>query len=329
MRRRHVLAFGLAALLPASVAGAAGPAATAAHAPGPVALRPFAVVDDPIVRLGDLFEGVPAQAAAVPLGPAPAPGRRSVVETPQLIAIAQRHRLPWRPLGGEERAVIERPGRPVPREEILALIRDELVRQGMEETAELDILGFAPPMVPPSALVRLAVEAAAYDAATARFAVTLAVEAEGMPLLRQRLAGRAAATVPVVVATRRLALGEVVGPGDARLARLRVERVRPGAAHRLDQVVGQQLRRPIAPEVIFAAADLGPPLVIRKNTLVLMLLEAPGLTLTAQGRALESAPLGAALRVMNLASRALVQAEAIGPGRVRVLPGAVPVMAAR
>ncbi|MBW8271248.1 flagellar basal body P-ring formation chaperone FlgA [Caldovatus aquaticus] len=322
MRRRHVLAIalGLAAL---------APAAGAAPAAGPVALRPFAVVDDPVVRLGDLFEGIPAEAAALPLGPAPAPGRRSVIEAPLLAAIAQRHRLPWRPLGGEERAVIERPGRPVPREEILALIRGELIRHGLEETAEIDILGFAPPLVPPAAPVRLAVEAAAYDAATARFAVTLAVEADGMPLLRQRLAGRAVATVPVVVATRRLAVGEVVGPGDARLVRLRAERVRPGAAQRLDQVVGQQLRRPIAPEVIFAAADLGPPEVIRRNAPVLMLLDAPGLALTAQGRALESAALGAVVPVMNLASRAVVQAEAIGPGRVRVLPGAVPVMAAR
>jgi flagella basal body P-ring formation protein FlgA len=326
MHRRLALALCLAAFPLAAAAGAPSPGARAA--PEPVLLRPFAVVDDPVVRLGDLFEGVGGRAAAAPVGPAPAPGRRSVVEAPQLLAIAHRHGLPWRPLGGDARAVIERPGRPVPREEILALFRDELVRHGMDETAELDIPGFAPPMVPPASLAQLAIEAAAYDATTARFAVTLAVSAEGMPLLRQRLAGRAVPTVPVVVATRRLAVGDVVRPGDARLVRLRAERVRPGAAERLDQVVGQQLRRPIAPEVIFGIADLGAPEVVRKHGLVLMLLEAPGLTLTAQGRALEGAPHGAVVPVMNLASRAVVQAEAIGPGRVRVRPGAVP-MAAR
>ncbi|MBX6373470.1 MAG: flagellar basal body P-ring formation protein FlgA [Acetobacteraceae bacterium] len=323
MRLRFALALCLAAALPLAPAGVAAPASDI------VLLRPFVVVDDPVIRLGDLFEGLGEQAAAAPLGPAPAPGRRSVVETPQLLAIARRHGLAWRPLASDERAVVERPGRPVPREDILDVIRQDLVRQGMEETAELDIPGFNPPMVPPEAFVRLAVEASSYDAATARFAVTLAIAAEGMPVLRQRLAGRAVPTVPVVVATRRLGLGEVVGPGDARLVRLRAERVRPGAAQSLDQVIGQQLRRPIAPEVIFSAADLGTPLVVRKNALVLMLHEAPGLTLTARGRALENAARGTVVAVMNLASGAVVQAEAIGPDRVRVLPGAAPMVAAR
>ena len=289
-----------------------------------VTLRPFTVVDDPVIRLGDLFENAGPRAEAA-LGAAPAPGRRTVVETAQLLAIARAHGLAWRPMASEERVVIERPGRQLTRDEITDLIHAELVRLGMDTEAELDMPGFAPPMVPPASFVRLTVEGGAFDPATARFAVTLSVLAEGMPTLRQRLAGRAVRTVPVVLATRRIAAGEMVGPSDAQLVRVRAERARPGAAQHLDQVVGQQLRRPIAAGTIFAAADLGAPEVVQKNALVLMLLDAPGLALTAQGRALESAARGAVVPVMNLASRAVVEAEAIGPGRVRVLPGVAPV----
>lgn len=283
-----------------------------------VALRPLAVVDEPVLRLGDLFEGVGAARAGVTIGAAPLPGRRLVLEAPQLAALARAQGVAWRPLSAHERAVVERPGRPVPREEIEAALRAELLRLGMEAEAELDLGPFLPPMVPPSAPLHLTVEGVSFDAANGRFAATLVVMAEGMPTLRQRLGGRAAATVPAVVATRRLAQGEVVRPEDVREVRLRAERVRPGAAQDAAQVVGQQLRRPIGGGMVFMAGDLGPPALVERNALVTIVLEAPGLLLTAQGRALEAAPRGGTVPVRNLASDRVVEAQVIGPGRVRV-----------
>lgn len=287
-------------------------------------LRPLAVVEGPTLRLGDLFDGLGARAAQ-PVGAAPAPGRRLVLEVPQLLALARTHGLAWRPFTAHERIVIERPGRPVPREEIEATLRADLLPLGLDPEAELDLGRLVPPMVPPAAEIRLATEAANFDPASGRFAATLLVLAEGMPGQRLRLSGRARPTRPVVVATRRLALGEIVGPDDVRLTRMWTERVRPGAAQRLDQVVGQQLRRPMASGAIFMTTDLGSPAMVEKNSLVTMLLEAPGLSLTAQGRALETAPRGGIVPVMNLASRNITEGQVIGPGRVRVALGTLPI----
>ena len=114
-----------------------------------------------------------------------------------------------------------------------------------------------------------------------------------------------------------------------RLVRLRAERVRPGTAQSLDQVVGQQLRRPVTADMPFAAADLQAPAMVEKNAPVLLVLEAPGLSLSAQGRALEAAPRGAVVPVMNLASRSVVEGQVIGPGRVRVLAGPTPPLSVR
>jgi flagella basal body P-ring formation protein FlgA len=216
----------------------------------------------------------------------------------------------------------------VPREEIDAALRADLSRMGLDPDAELDLGPLLPPVVPPAALAHVSAESAALDAATGRFSATLVVLAEGMPTVRMRLAGRAVPTQPAVVATRRIALGEVVGAGDARLVRLRAERTRPGTAQRLDQVVGQQLRRPMAAEMPFVSADLSAPAMVEKNALVTLVLEAPGLALSAQGRALEAAPRGAVVPVMNLASRSVVEGEVVGPGRVRVPMGAAPLAAA-
>jgi flagellar basal body P-ring formation protein FlgA len=289
--------------------------------------RPLSVVEDAVLRLGDVFENA-GERATQAIGAAPAPGRRLVLDVAQLSALARAHNLPWRPLSAHERTVVERPGRPVPREEIDATLRADLSRMGVDPDAELDLGPLLPPVVPPAAIAHLSAENTTLDAATGRFSATLVVLADGMPTLRMRLAGRAVPTQPAVVATRRIGLGEVVGPADARLVRLRAERVRPGTAQSLDQMVGQQLRRPVTADMPFASADLAAPSLVEKNALVTLVLEAPGLSLSAQGRALEAAPRGGVVSVMNPASRSVVEGTVVGPGRVRVLIGSAPALAA-
>ncbi|SHI82364.1 flagella basal body P-ring formation protein FlgA [Roseomonas rosea] len=287
-------------------------------------LRPHAVVEDAVIRLSDLFDAAGQNAGRV-VGPAPAPGRRVVVEPAQLLAIARAHGVAWRPLTAADTVVVERPGRAVPRDEVLDLLRGELGRMGLDPEAELELPGFQAPMVPLASFTQLALEQPSFEAATNRFSATLVVVAEGMPTLRMRIAGRAVATAAVVVATRRLPLGAVVGPGDLRLVRQRAERVRAGLASDPGQVVGKALRRPVAEGMGFAMGDLSLPAVIEKNASVTLVMEAPGLSMTAQGRAMASAARGEVVPVMNLASRSIVEGEAIGPGRVRVTFGSAPV----
>ena len=280
-------------------------------------VRPFAVVEEAVVRLSDLFEHAGPRGAAV-LGPAPAPGARLVVEAQQLAAIARGQGLAWRPVSGTERVVLERPGRAIPREDVVAALRAALRNQGLEEEAELDLQGFATPLVPERAFVQLAVEAASLDTAGGRFAATLAVAADGMPTQRLRIAGRVVPTVPMLVAVRRLGAGEVVRPQDVRLVRVPASRLRPGAAQAMDGVVGQALRRPAAADQPLLLADLAAPVAVERGQTVTMVFEIPGMVLTAQGRAMEAAARGASVPVMNLASRTVVEAQVVAPGRVRV-----------
>lgn len=283
------------------------------------ALRPLVVVDDPMLRLGDLFEGAGARADRA-VGAAPAPGRRFVLEATQLAAVARAHGLAWRPLTANERSVVERPGRPVARDAIEAALRDALVPAGLDPDAALDLGAFVPPMVPTTGTPLVTAETPALET-TGRFAATLVVLADGMPTLRQRIAGRALPTAAAVVATRRLGPGDIVRAADVRLLRLRAERVPAGAADRLDQVVGLQLRRAVAIDQPFVAQELAAPAMVERNMLVTLLLEAPGLSLSAQGRALAAAPRGGIVSVMNLASNTVVEGQVVAPGRVRVAGG--------
>jgi len=83
--------------------------------PAPAAtLRTMTTLSAPVVLMSDLFDEAGAAASRV-LGPAPPPGEHIVVEAPQLAAIARQFGVDWRPSSPADRAVLDRPGKLLPR----------------------------------------------------------------------------------------------------------------------------------------------------------------------------------------------------------------------
>ena len=75
-------------------------------------------------------------------------------------------------------------------------------------------------------------------------------------------------------------------------------------------------RSSIAPAVV--AADLGPPTLVRRNAVVVMLYSDRGLGIRTEGRALDSGGAGEVVRVINLTSRQPVLATVTGENQVEV-----------
>ena len=80
----------------------------------------------------------------------------------------------------------------------------------------------------------------------------------------------------------------------------------------------QTPRRPVRANEPVKLADLQAPVVVAKGATVTMIVEAPGLQLTAVGRALGNAGVGDVVQVMNAQTRTTVEGVVEGPGRVRV-----------
>jgi flagella basal body P-ring formation protein FlgA len=85
-----------------------------AHAEAAATLRTMTTLHASVVRLSDLFDDAGANADRV-LGPGPGAGGRIVVEAAQLGAIARQFGVDWRPGSSADRAVLDRPGRPMRR----------------------------------------------------------------------------------------------------------------------------------------------------------------------------------------------------------------------
>jgi flagella basal body P-ring formation protein FlgA len=289
-------------------------------------LRTMTTLHGPQVYLRDLFDDAGANANRV-LGPGPAPGGRIIVESAQLAAIARQFKVDWVPASKADRSMLEWPGRPLPQSAAVTAVRAALVAAGASEACEIDLPGFSPPTVPYDAAPRTEVSQLDYDAASGRFSAMLTVLADGMDPINARLSGRADDTIDLPVPTMRLAVGAVLRPDDVHMARVHTSLVHGEVAHAMEQAVGMQLRRQVIPGQPLEAADLTLPTLVQRGAMVEMRLQSPGLSLVGHGKAMDAGATGERIHVMNLTSRALVEAEVIGPGLVRVTPGSGVVVA--
>lgn len=133
-----------------------------------------------------------------------------------------------------------------------------------------------------------------------------------------------AAALPVwadtVVPTRTIRAQAILTAADVQLIAGDV----PGTYVALDEVVGQEARvvlyagRPIRIE------DVGPPAIVERNQIVVLVYARGGLTIATEGRALARAGVGDRLRVMNLGSRATVTGLVLADGTVSVSPPDLP-----
>lgn len=286
-------------------------------------LRMMTTLHGPKVKLSDLFDDAGPDADRV-LGPGPVPGGRIVVEAPQLAAIAHQFGVDWQPASKADRAVLDWPGRPLPREAALGALREALAASGLSpDDCEIDLAGFTPPLVPYDVAPQPLVSQLDYDRDSGRFVGVLSVTADGLDPINIRISGRVDELIELPVATARLPAGTVLRAEDVHMARVRAALANRAVARQPADAIGLQLRRQVAAGQPLALADLARPELVQRGAEVQMLLDSPGIALTAQGQAMESGAVGERIHVMNPVSHALIEAEVIGANRVRVSPGAL------
>jgi flagellar basal body P-ring formation protein FlgA len=282
-------------------------------------LRTVTTLHGPNVYLRDLFDDAGLNADRI-LGPGPEPGGRIVVESAQLGAIARQYNVAWRSVSRADRALLERPGRPMKKDEAIEAVRLAITASGVSDDIDIDMPGFNPPIIPAEAISAATVSQLDYDSNTGRFTAALTVTADGMNPIDIRVSGRADEVVEAPVALTRLLPETVLRPDDVRLARVRAATLQNEVARSVDQIVGMQLRRPVAAGQPLRLADLSRPPLVQRGATVQVELSAAGLSVTGQAVAIDAGAEGEKVRVQNLTSHAYLMAEVVGPGKVRVTP---------
>lgn len=133
--------------------------------------------------------------------------------------------------------------------------------------------------------------------------------------------------VRIVVPSHDINRGEVIADSD--LSYIAVAALPPawGVVTSMNELDGMQARRLLRAGEPLREDDVRRPILVAKGATVSMTFDAPGVTLTAIGKAMSEGGMGETVTVLNPASYRQVSAVVIGAGQVRAAeatPVAVP-----
>jgi flagella basal body P-ring formation protein FlgA len=123
------------------------------------------------------------------------------------------------------------------------------------------------------------------------------------------------AGVRVVVPTHDIARGTTITQADLAY-KTTTDNLQSGIVTSVNDLVGMQTRRVLHAGESVRPDDVRRPILVAKGSTVTMIFEAPGITLTAAGRAMSEGGMGETVTVQNPTSFRQVSAVVTGPGLV-------------
>ena len=149
-----------------------------------------------------------------------------------------------------------------------------------------------------------------------RISITLGLFAL-MPALLLASGPAFAGTVRIVVPSHDIARGDTISEGDLAFTTVDGSALMSGVPTRIEEVKGMQTRRMLIAGQPFRADDVRRPIVVTKGQTVTMQFFAPGVELTAMGRAMSEGGVGDTVTVQNPVSYRMIAGTVIAPGAVR------------
>ncbi|MBV9550727.1 MAG: flagellar basal body P-ring formation protein FlgA [Alphaproteobacteria bacterium] len=136
--------------------------------------------------------------------------------------------------------------------------------------------------------------------------------------------------VRIVVPAHDIMRGEVIGDSDLTYAQVSGTALPATTVTKFDVLTGMQARRMLRAGESIRPDDVRRPVVVSKGQAVTMSFSAPGVELTAMGRAMSEGGVGDTVTVQNPVSFRMVNAMVTGPGAVRAAdPSVSPITTAR
>jgi flagella basal body P-ring formation protein FlgA len=305
-------------ILALAVTPAAAQITGAAYAP--TRLKSQATVSSDIVRIGDLIENAGA-AANTPIFRAPDLGQTGAVPVRAVLDAVRPHGLVGIDARGLSEIAVTHASRTISAEITEQRIVAALTARYAIGKAENLKVSFDQIVRPIDLALTSAAEPAlarmSYEKSGGRFDVTFELAGQRT---QWRYTGTAIETVEAAVVTRPLARGDLVKRSDVSIERRPRSEFSAEPPASATDIIGLAARSSLRAGQGLRASDLMKPEMVKKNEMVLLHYEVPGIVLTMRGQALESGTEGDQVNVLNISSKRTIQGVVTGPGRVTI-PG--------
>ena len=190
---------------------------------------------------------------------------------------------------------------------------DALIQKGAPGDAAVSVVGRVPTGIDPETLEITKLD---YSASNGRFTATLKLASGRLFGLQ----GKVEDGYDIPVLTRQIRAGEIVNNEDLTFVRMAQSRLARGSLVNADDIVGLSAKRQLRAGIALRSGDFEKPIVVRKGDTVTMVFRAPGVELTARGKAMTAGGIGDTVAVLNAQSHKQVDAVVTGSGSVTVSP---------
>ena len=280
-------------------------------------LKSLVTVEDEIIRLGDVLEGVDS-AAELEVSAAPPPGKRATLPVRRIYAVTKRNGIVWRPRGVRS-IVVQRLSKIVPHERLLEVLEREALEITGSERVKIEFASRHLVIhVPRNGESTIALESFRLDDRTRSFSAIVRAPADDENAARITVKGRVHIVVEAPVLGRAVAIGDVIEKSDIVWKDVRLDRVGNGVVTVADDLIGYVPRRRIRPMHPVRSRDVQRPLAVRKGEAVTMNFIRVNLVLTMSGRALENGSKGETIRVLNVRTKKTVEGTVVRAGQINV-----------
>jgi flagella basal body P-ring formation protein FlgA len=284
----------------------------------PVMLIDSVIVNDTIIRLGDIFTNT-GKKSEIAVAYAPGPGQTSNLDANWLYRVANAYKLKWRPLSIRERVIVQRESVIITREEIEDRILAALIDKGADPKSTVELSNRLMRIhVAGGLAATIKVEDVIFELRMKRFTAVLVATGTSSPAQRTRVTGRVHKILNVPVLSSRLKPGDIIRKHHVTWIKVRAERLQRDIILSEAGLVGMASKRGLLAETPLRNSDVRRPILVAKNSLVTLELSLPGMKLTAQGKALDDGAKGDTVRIHNSRSKNTVEGVVVGDGKVRV-----------
>jgi flagellar basal body P-ring formation protein FlgA len=281
-------------------------------------LRDRIMVDDDVVRLGDLFQESLSD-GDVAVAQAPKAGQMLTLDARFLQQVARAYRLSFKP-AKYQKVTIGRMSQRV----TAPMVRDAIavaVQERMGSSTDLDIAldgGDLELDLPTDVENSVSVSAINFDPHSNRFAAILVAPADGPPVIQRNVFGTVYEMAQIPVPKRLISAGDVIAADDLEWQPVHLSRLSGNSLTDAEQLVGRMAKRPLKAGQILRQSDVAVSPVIHKNDLIRLVVKTGQMTLSVQGKALQDAAMGQSVRVMNVNSNRQLTGTVIDAGTVAI-----------
>jgi flagella basal body P-ring formation protein FlgA len=281
-------------------------------------LRNAVSVDRDVIRLGDLFIDAGKHSKTV-VANSPAPGRSETFGARQLQKIARRAGLDWYPESRYDRTIVRRPGDLISTDEIVSKLAYQLRQSGLPKNQRIklskkDLSVY----VARGTQNDVRILSPKFSIKNGNFSATIEIPRGDRGSERRQITGRTFSIIKVPVLARRLQRNDIIREADLDFIELPQSAVGRNALLDTRDIVGKTPKRLIQTDKQIRNGDLKPPTVVRKGSLVTIVLRTKKMLITVRGRAIDDGAKEEVVRVQNTRSRNTIEATVASPSRVTI-----------